>query len=134
MKDLSQRISQYVVDGLREFSEHHIKYSSKSLKDLVNDYWDAGIVVASGLALTQHGDNLYGDYQFSVAFLGSILSLTGGIIRDVGGIKNWGTVPPNDYSFYRNIYAGLATIAISVDNLPKSPDISPVIVEITDKI
>ena len=126
MLNLSQRlqdIRQYSIDGLREFSEHPTKYLIKAGKGfgedvgrLVKDYWDAGVAAGSGLALTQYGNNLYGDYQLIVALLGSALSATGGFIRDRGGIKNF--LRGEDYealSFGRNMFAGFSAIAIGAE-------------------
>ena len=80
MKDLLQRINQYAVDGLRDFSEHPIKYSSKALIDLVKDYWDTGLAVASGLAWTPYNKEIYSpELQPYIAGLGPIVSVaTGG--------------------------------------------------------
>ncbi len=50
-------INQYLINGLKEFSEHPINYTL----DIVKDYWDLGIAVGYGLAWTRYGNELYGN-------------------------------------------------------------------------
>ena len=79
MKDSLQQTSQYAMDGLREFSEHPIKYSSRALKEFVTDYWDLGLAIASGLAWTPYGKDIYNpELQPYVAGLGPIVSMAAG--------------------------------------------------------
>ena len=49
------------MDGLREFSEHHLKYSAKALTELVKDYWDFGLAVATAAMWTDYGNEMIGD-------------------------------------------------------------------------
>ena len=83
-----QEYVQYAGDGLKEFSNNPVKYSSKALKDFVENYWDAGIAVASGQAFTPYGANLLGEYSLLVGAFGLIASEIGTGIRDGIGIKN----------------------------------------------
>ena len=134
MKDLSQRISQYAVDGLRDISEHPIKYSSKALKDLVKDYWDAGVAVASGIVLSPAGNGFYGslfdgsytslslEQKLQIGSVGALISLAGAGIRDAGS------------SGMRNFYAGLSAILIGIDSSVEGPVAEEALMKIIDAL
>jgi len=123
------------VQGLEDFARHPIKHTTTSIRDVARDYWDAGVAVASGLGLTQFGDDLYGDYQFHVTIGGALLSTFGAFIRDSGGVRNFLSGKDNEgYSFIRNFYAGLSPMVIASDMYPKSGSLfSPVIDELGEK-
>ena len=63
LRNILESFTKDTNDGFRAFAEHPFKYTSKSLLDLVYDYWDVGLAVASGIAwTTPHGKDLYGEY------------------------------------------------------------------------
>lgn len=101
MENLSlrlQTINQYAVDGLREFLEHPVQYSTRIIKDS----WDAGVAVAAGLAWSAYGETLFGsNYREMIAAWGLLVSAIG-VRRD-------------DYSLHRNICVGFATWLIAND-------------------
>ncbi|MBI2101176.1 hypothetical protein HYT53_01060 [Candidatus Woesearchaeota archaeon] len=68
-----QEYSQYARDGLIELFEHPVKHTSKALKDLVQDYWDAGLGVLTGLALTDSVRELIGDQAVISLYIGGTL-------------------------------------------------------------
>ena len=70
-----QEYSQYARDGLIELSKHPVKHTSKALKDLIKDYWDAGLAVATGLTLTDYGKDIIDD-QYVFTVIGGLVSLS----------------------------------------------------------
>ena len=143
MKEKLQEISQYAIDGLKEFYNHPIKYSSKALKDLVKDYWEVPVVATAGFALTPGGDdllnNIFEGYKsldltqkFFLATSSGLAGLIGGSIRDSGGFNNYlneliqfisGHRDKSGHrdSSGRNFYAGLTAFLIGFDLGARDP-------------
>ena len=128
MKEKLQEISQYAMDGLKEFSNHPVKYSSKALKDLVRDYWEVPVVATAGFAFTPGGDDLlnklFEGYKspglFQSFYLASSIGLAGlmgGSIRD----RVLHYIPGHRDSRDRNLFAGLTAFLIGIDLGAENP-------------
>ena len=81
-------------DGLKDFSEHPVKYSFSAVVDFVRDYWDVGAAVLAGAAFWDLG-GAFGD-------AGKPLALGGLIATGLGSMKG-------DNRARRNFYAGLSS-------------------------
>ena len=156
-----QDISKYSIDGLREFTEHSVRYSARSLRDFVTDYWDAGAAVASGIVLSPMGNSFYGslfgEYYTSLSLeqklqIGgavALISLIGAGVRDAGGVKNYvkdllsaiksgfslkdpSPSGSNGSSVTRNFYAGLSTILIGIDSSAEGSTVEEALMKIFD--
>ena len=82
-------------DGLREFSEHPVKYTTKTIGDLVNDYWDMGVVVLGGFAWHDYGSEIFGQLRSPI--------FTAGLIAAIYGARE------GPDRFKRNILAGASS-------------------------
>lgn len=79
----AREYSQYAKDGLIELSQHPVKYTSKALKDLVKDYWDAGVAITSGLMLSDYGKEILGDHaRIPLYISGGLVSLVAPLLMD----------------------------------------------------
>lgn len=144
MFDLSRGLQdtrQYAVDGLKELLGHPTKYLTKAGKSfaqdvgtLAKDYWDAGLAVASGIALSPAGNQVYGsligDSYTSLGFsqklqigsFGAFISLVGAGVRDSGSIRNYlsGLLSTDNnshgHSGARGFCAGVSSFLIGVDS------------------
>ena len=84
MNDLIERINKYAMNGLKELSEHPIRTSREAMTSLVKDYWDAGLAVASGLAWTPYGKEIYSPevQGYYLVWFGTLTSiLAGGLMH-----------------------------------------------------
>jgi len=104
---LLQNINQALNDGIREFSEHPVKYSLNSLKGLIREGYDAGIAVGAGLAWTQYGESIYGEHQITAMLYGPILTAATSLL---GRNQSEGS-----NAFYRNMALGLTTFFVGND-------------------
>ena len=96
------------------------KYILRSIADVIKDYGDVALAAASALALTDKGNNLFGEYRIHVVYLGAGLSAIVGGLRDNG----WSfrdNPQSKGFSFTRNFYAGLSTSLIRIDNMETGP-------------
>ncbi|MBI2005468.1 MAG: hypothetical protein HYS80_01775 [Candidatus Aenigmarchaeota archaeon] len=74
-----QQLRQDAIKGFAELSEHPVKYTSKALADFVKDYWDVGFSLASALAWTPYGREIFSEkVQAYFAGLGLPVSLVAG--------------------------------------------------------
>lgn len=96
MRQYLSNLRENFNNGLREFSEHPLKYTYSAGKDLVKDYWDLGAMVLAGFAFNDHGSKVFGDARFPVVFASGIAGL-------IGARKD-----PNRE--FRNLYAGFASL------------------------
>lgn len=93
MSNYIQKLSDYTIKGLEEFSKDPINHTVKALED----YWDAGAAVLSGYAFTDYHNETLGILRWPV-FIGG---LVGGIY---GGQKDYDRM-------YRNAGLGIASLA-----------------------
>ena len=105
-----ENINQYLIDGLREFSEHPVKYTL----DIVKDYWDLGIAVGCGLAWTQYGNELYGNIADHVRLYSLFPFPVATAIASKISRENFYSDRCMD-RFVRNFYMGLFTLMTGVD-------------------
>ncbi len=84
-----------ITQGLTEFSEHPVKYTTKTIGTLVRDYWDVGAAALAGFAFNDYGSEIFGEYRSHIVVFGALASI-------FGGGRNYGRL-------HRNAYAGLAT-------------------------
>lgn len=107
MTDYFQKLIKYTQDGLREFSEHPIKYTGKALGDLVKDYWDFGITAFGGYLVSQsviQNDMFFSDYNESI---GSSMFIVGSLAPVKVGPKN-----ERRNRFLRNTTAGASGLLL----------------------
>lgn len=112
MENLQKRLQQYAndtLDGLKQFSEHPIKYPARALKEIVEDYWDLALAAASGLAIVYYGkDKDSIDLQSFLVGLSPLASMAAGYVmhlkeRDKAIVRS-----------ARNAGAVIGTMAITV--------------------
>jgi len=115
--EISQEYKQ-LMDNLKRqrLEDFYTRHPAlRRIKDLVRNYGDMVPAVAAGLALTQWGGDIYGDWdnRVRVAVGGALLSAIGSRMKGEGD--------EGANSFLRNFYAGLAPMAIGLDLYDKLP-------------
>lgn len=104
------RFSQLRDDVVQRLGNFYTRHPAiRKSKDLIRDYGDMVTALAAGLALTQWGHDLYGQYQLEVLGYGSALSVLGASIKSNEDVRAT--------SFMRNICAGAVPILVGLDIL-----------------
>lgn len=89
-------LREYIVNGLREFSEHPIGYSFSAVKDFAKDYWDAGAMLLAGFAFNDYQNQVLGDFREPVM-----------LVTGIGGLVGAGRSADR---FTRNFFAGITSL------------------------
>lgn len=64
-------------NGIRQFTEHPLRYSVSSARELAASYWDATAIVASALAFCDTGNQHLGALREPVILAGLVCGLAG---------------------------------------------------------
>jgi len=88
------KLSEHAINGAKEFAARPVQH----MKNFVKDYWDLGVVVLSGIAFHDIGNETFGAARGYLIAAGPIAGMIGGGACDT----------PDRVC--RNLYAGLATV------------------------
>ena len=77
-----ERLRDYTAQGLEKFTEHPIKYSADSIKDLVKDYWDLAAAVVAGLTLADVGGQIFGHNRPVILTISGAASAIGAVSKE----------------------------------------------------
>ncbi len=58
MKKALANLREQTITGLREISEHPIRYSARAIGEFVRDYWDLGVTAFGGYLFSKTGADL----------------------------------------------------------------------------
>mgnify|MGYP001587430924 CR=1 FL=1 len=96
MDEYFSRLKQQTIDGLREFSEHPIKYTSHAALEFAKNYWDAAAIILGGCAFDDYHNKIFGNAREYI-ILGGVTALT------ISGFTN-------ENRLLRNAYVGLSAL------------------------
>lgn len=93
----------HLANGAREFSQNHVGYTGRVLKELATDYLDMGVAAIGTVLMTNSDINVFGDYDFRNGGLISAVSIIAGFYLSKDGYGTRG---------FRNGYAAATGAAL----------------------